>query len=113
MATATGIETGPAEFFLILIVSTVGSAGAAPVPNAGLVLLLTAFGTVYGGGTPNSFGILFGIDWLVDRMQTVMNITGDAMVARIVTHLAGLNITDRPTSIIEVEKESEVEEAKI
>jgi Na+/H+-dicarboxylate symporter len=103
LATAAGIETSAADYFLILIVSSIGSAGAAPIPNAGIILLLTAFGTVYGGDTPSSLGLLFGIDWLVDRMQTVMNITGDALVARIVTHLAKIEVVaGRPTSFLNV-----------
>lgn len=95
-----GISSGPAEFFLIVLVSTIGSAGAAPVPNAGLVLIITAFNTVYGGtGAPSNFGIIVGIDWLMDRFQTALNITGDAMVSRIVTKLAKADIREgEPTS---------------
>lgn len=86
-----------ANYVLIIIVSTIGSAGAAPVPNAGLVLIITAFNTVFGGeGDPANFFIIVAIDWLMDRFQTSLNITGDAMVARIVTHLAGENIEDIP-----------------
>lgn len=89
-----------ATYLLIIIVSTIGSAGAAPVPNAGLVLIITAYNTVFGGdGEPANFFIIVAIDWLMDRFQTSLNITGDSMVARIVTHLAGADIVDgKPTS---------------
>lgn len=95
-----GLSSGPAEFFLIVLVSTIGSAGAAPVPNAGLVLIITAYNTVYGGtGAPSNFGIIVGIDWLMDRFQTALNITGDAMVSRIVTKLAKADLNEgEPTS---------------
>lgn len=113
LSAAVGIESGPAEYFLILIVSTIGSAGAAPVPNAGLVLLLTAYGTVYSGGVPESFGLLFGVDWLIDRLQTAINITGDAMVARIVSHISKVEVVPgRPTSFIEVAADEQTKEEK-
>eukprot|EP00924_Labyrinthula_sp_SR-Ha-C_P002123 augustus_masked-scaffold_19-processed-gene-1.9-mRNA-1 protein AED:0.18 eAED:0.18 QI:0/-1/0/1/-1/1/1/0/523 len=88
-----------AAMFLILVVSTIGSAGTAPVPNAGLVLIITAFNTVFSSsGTPRNFGIIIGIDWLMDRFQTSLNITGDTLVARIVTQLSGVNVEGGVTS---------------
>lgn len=92
------------KYILIVIVSTIGSAGAAPVPNAGLVLIITAFNTVFGGeGEPANFFIIVAIDWLMDRFQTSLNITGDSMVARIVTHLARADIIDGvPTSQLSI-----------
>lgn len=105
LANQAGLESGFAEYFLIIIASTIGSAGAAPVPNAGILLLIAAFNTVYGTDLPESFGILVGIQFLVDRTQVVVNITGDAMAARIISHLSGAKVTkDRPTSQLEVTK---------
>jgi len=52
------------------------------------VLILTAYNTVFGGdgGTPNGFGYIFAIDWFMDRMRTVCNVTGDCIVTGIVAH---------------------------
>lgn len=107
LAKTAGFDSGVTEFFLIVLVSTIGSAGAAPVPNAGLVLIITAFNTVYGGNdVPPNFAIIVGIDWLMDRFQTALNITGDAMVSRIVTKLSGLDIKPgQPTSEMPVDEE--------
>eukprot|EP00924_Labyrinthula_sp_SR-Ha-C_P010755 maker-scaffold_35-snap-gene-0.42-mRNA-1 protein AED:0.04 eAED:0.04 QI:0/0/0/1/1/1/2/0/523 len=75
-------------YFLLVVVGTLGSAGTAPVPTASLVTLITAFNTVFNStGTPENFGIIIGIDFLMARLQTVVNVTGDALVARIVTIL--------------------------
>lgn len=99
LANSAQIETGIAEYFLIVIVATIGSAGTAPVPNGSILLLLTAYKTVYGGEVPEAFGILFGIQWLVDRFSVVVNVTGDAMVARVITHLSDSNVApDTPTT---------------
>jgi len=106
LAKTAGLEVEASAYFLIVLVSTLGSAGAAPVPNAGLVLIITAFNTVFNStGTPQNFAIIVGIDWLMDRFQTALNITGDAMVSRIVTHLSGSNIREgEPTSELAIEE---------
>ena len=42
LAVLNGIDPSAADFILLIILSTVGSAGAAPVPSSGLVLVITA-----------------------------------------------------------------------
>eukprot|EP00924_Labyrinthula_sp_SR-Ha-C_P007947 maker-scaffold_41-snap-gene-1.34-mRNA-1 protein AED:0.00 eAED:0.00 QI:135/1/1/1/1/1/2/155/523 len=86
-------DINAASMFLILLISSIGSAGAAPIPASHLVLLITAFNTIFGeSGTPDNFAIIVAIDWFLDRHQVMTNITGDAMVARMVTHLAQLEL---------------------
>ena len=36
------------------------------------------------------------IDWLVDSFRTMLNVTGDAVVAAFVTHFAGLEGVEDP-----------------
>jgi Na+/H+-dicarboxylate symporter len=53
LAVLNGVELNIAHYILLIVLSTVGSAGAAPVPSAGLVLIITAYNTVFGGtGVP-------------------------------------------------------------
>jgi Na+/H+-dicarboxylate symporter len=87
LAVLNGEEVTAASFFLLIIIATMGSIGTAPVPSASLVLIITAYNTVFGGtGTPNGFGYIFAIDWFMDRMRTVTNVTGDCIVTGIVAH---------------------------
>lgn len=73
-------------YLLIVLVSTIGSAGTAPVPSASLVLIVTAFNTVFDTvGEPMAFSFIVAVDWLLDRFRTTMNVTGDAFMARIIT----------------------------
>jgi Na+/H+-dicarboxylate symporter len=63
--------------------------GAAPVPSASLVLVITAYSTVFGAtadadGVPNGMAYLFAIEWLMDRFSTITNITGDMVVSAII-----------------------------
>jgi Na+/H+-dicarboxylate symporter len=92
LAVLNGEEVTAASFIMLIFIATVGSIGTAPVPSASLVLIITAYNTVFGGtGTPNGFGYIFAIDWLMDRFRTVMNVTGDCIVAGIVVKICPLD----------------------
>lgn len=85
LAVLNGEDVTAASFIMLIIIATVGSIGTAPVPSASLVLIITAYNTVFGTtGTPNGFGYIFAIDWFMDRCRTVTNVTGDCVVAGIV-----------------------------
>jgi Na+/H+-dicarboxylate symporter len=85
LAVLNGEEVTAASFIMLIIIATVGSIGTAPVPSASLVLIITAYNTVFNAtGTPNGFGYIFAIDWFMDRCRTVTNVTGDCVVAGIV-----------------------------
>ena len=85
LAFLNGVEPTAASYFLLIILATVGSAGTAPVPSASLVLIITAYNTVFGTtGTPNGFEFILAIDWFMDRLRTTLNVTGDAVVTGMV-----------------------------
>ena len=85
LAYLNGIQPNAASYILLIILSTVGSAGAAPVPSSGLVMVITAYNTLFGGsGTPNGFEFVVAIDWFIDRIRTAVNVTGDTVVSRVI-----------------------------
>ena len=87
LAVLNGEQVTAASFIMLVIIATIGSMGTAPVPSASLVLIITAYNTVFGTtGTPDGFGYIFAIDWLMDRFRTVCNVTGDCVVCGIVAH---------------------------
>lgn len=97
LAVSSGIEDklNAASYFLIILLSTLGSAGTAPVPSASLVLIITAYNTVFDTtGTPEAFGLIFAVDWLMDRFRTTLNVTGDTFMARIVTAVGNVSFED-------------------
>jgi len=88
LAILNGIEPDIASYFLLVIISTIGSAGTAPVPSASLVLIITAYNTVFNTtGIPEGFSFILAIDWFMDRCRTVVNVTGDTVVCGMVSHL--------------------------
>lgn len=85
LAFLNGVQPTAASYILLIILSTVGSVGTAPVPSSALVLIITAYNTVFGGtGTPNGFEFVVAIDWFLDRCITALNVTGDTVVSRII-----------------------------
>eukprot|EP00587_Corethron_hystrix_P003821 CAMPEP_0113321272 /NCGR_PEP_ID=MMETSP0010_2-20120614/14808_1 /TAXON_ID=216773 ORGANISM="Corethron hystrix, Strain 308" /NCGR_SAMPLE_ID=MMETSP0010_2 /ASSEMBLY_ACC=CAM_ASM_000155 /LENGTH=512 /DNA_ID=CAMNT_0000179343 /DNA_START=39 /DNA_END=1577 /DNA_ORIENTATION=- /assembly_acc=CAM_ASM_000155 len=95
MAYLNGITPNAAQYIVLIILGTVGSAGAAPVPSASLVLIITAYNTVFNqSGTPDGFSFILAIDWLVDSFRTMLNVTGDAVVSAAVDHIARSDGTD-------------------
>ena len=92
LAILNGIDVNAAHYILLVVIATIGSAGTAPVPASGLVLIVTAYNTVFGTtGVPEGFSYVVAIDFFLDRCITVVNVTGDAMVCGMISKLCGLS----------------------
>ncbi|RLN71952.1 hypothetical protein BBJ28_00016398 [Nothophytophthora sp. Chile5] len=74
----------PVRFVLLAIVSAIASFGVAGVPHAGLVMVLTVWRTVFGVDVPAVFTILVSTDWILDRLRSLVNITNDTIIVRII-----------------------------
>mmetsp|Transcript_58887 Transcript_58887/g.65876 ORF Transcript_58887/g.65876 Transcript_58887/m.65876 type:complete len:615 (+) Transcript_58887:43-1887(+) len=85
LAVYNGVQVNAANFILLIIISTFGSMGTAPVPNATLALIVTSYHTVFGGEhDPDGFAYLMAIDWFMDRCSTMLNVTGDMTVCGVI-----------------------------
>jgi len=85
IASCFGIELTLAQMATIVITATLASIGTAGVPGAGMVMLamvLTAVGLPVEG-----IALVAGVDRIFDMGRTVLNITGDASCAIIVSSL--------------------------
>ena len=93
LAVMNGITPSFGNYILLAILATIGSAASAPVPSAGLVMVLTAYNSVFGtSGVPDGFEFIVAIDWFLDRLRTTVNVTGDAVVAAAIA--ATVNLED-------------------
>lgn len=91
LAILNGISPNAGHYILLVFISTIGSAGTAPVPSASLVLIITAYNTVFNtDGTPEGFSYILAIDWFMDRLRTTLNVTGDGVVCGMVAALTPL-----------------------
>ena len=82
IAQALGMQLDFAAQLTIILTALLASIGAAPVPGAGLIMLviiLEAIGVPSGG-----VALILGVDRILDMLRTSANVTGDAMVSVLV-----------------------------
>ncbi|MEM7780808.1 MAG: dicarboxylate/amino acid:cation symporter [Pseudomonadota bacterium] len=73
-----GIDLSWGDYFVIALLATVGSIGAAGIPGGGLVMMGAIFTAV---GVPlETIAFVAGVDRIMDMMRTATNVTGDATV---------------------------------
>ena len=85
IATCFGIELSIGQMLTIVLTATLASIGTAGVPGAGMVMLAMVLQSV---NIPvEGIALVAGIDRLFDMGRTVVNITGDAACAVIVSHM--------------------------
>lgn len=97
IAQAFGHDLTIADQLIIVLTATLSSIGAAAVPSAGLITLVIVLGAI--GVDPEGLALIIAIDRPLDMCRTVVNITGDSVVASIVakTELA-IDIPERTNS---------------
>ena len=89
IASCFGIDLTLSEMATIVITATLASVGTAGVPGAGMVMLTMVLTSV---GLPvEGIALVAGVDRIFDMGRTVLNITGDASCAVIVSHMEHKN----------------------
>ena len=85
IASCFGIDLTLGEMATIVVTATLASIGTAGVPGAGMVMLAMVLTSV---GLPvEGIALVAGVDRIFDMGRTVLNITGDASCALIVSNL--------------------------
>ncbi len=82
-----GIPLNFGHYLMIILLSTLGSIGAAGVPGAGLIMLAMV---LQGVGLPlEGLGLIAGIDAILDMGRTCLNVTGDVVCTTAVAYSEG------------------------
>ena len=85
IASCYGINLTPSQIVTIVLTATIASIGTAGVPGAGMVMLAMVLSSV---GLPlDGIALVAGVDRIFDMGRTVVNITGDASCALVVSNL--------------------------
>jgi DAACS family dicarboxylate/amino acid:cation (Na+ or H+) symporter len=74
-----GIDLSIGQQFLVVILSIIAGVGTAGVPGGSLPMIVMVLQTV--GIPAEGIGIIFGVDRLLDMSRTVVNVTGDIVLA--------------------------------
>lgn len=76
------MDLGLMDQLSIVLTATLASIGSAAVPGAGMVMLAIVLGQL---NVPMvGIALIIGVDRLLDMCRTVVNVTGDAMVATVI-----------------------------
>jgi proton glutamate symport protein len=82
IAQAFGHDLTIADQLMIVLTATLSSIGAAAVPSAGLITLVIVLGAI--GVSPEGLALIIAVDRPLDMCRTIVNVTGDTVVASIV-----------------------------
>jgi solute carrier family 1 (high affinity glutamate transporter) protein 3 len=93
IAYAQGMTFSASNQVLLALLAVLSSIGSAPIPTAGLamwIMVLNATGVPING----LLGLLYGLEWLVDRCETMVNVTSDSICAGIMNYIIDLDQID-------------------
>jgi len=77
-----GIDLGLGQQVIIFLTATLASVGAAGIPHAGTVTMVFVLSAV---GLPlEGIGLIWAIDWFLDRCRTTVNVWGDSIGAAVI-----------------------------
>ncbi len=84
-----GIELTLGNQIVIFLTATLASIGAAGIPHAGTVMMVIVLGAV---GLPlEGLGLIWAIDWFLDRCRTTVNVWGDSCGAAVISNTKEFN----------------------
>ncbi|MBC3764662.1 dicarboxylate/amino acid:cation symporter [Neptunicella marina] len=82
IAQVYGVDLSVTDFLMVILTATLASVGTAGVPGVGLITLAMVLQQV---NLPvEGIALIIGVDRLLDMTRTMVNVTGDSMVACIV-----------------------------
>ena len=85
IAACYGVELTPGQILTVVLTATLASIGTAGVPGAGVLMLTMVLESVQ---LPVAgIALVLGVDRIFDMGRTVVNITGDAVCALVVSRM--------------------------
>ncbi|MBS0203756.1 MAG: dicarboxylate/amino acid:cation symporter [Planctomycetes bacterium] len=84
LAQVMGVELSATQQFSVVLMAILAGVGTAGVPGGSLPLIVVVMQSV---GVPGAaIGIILGVDRILDMCRTVVNVTGDLVIAACVAH---------------------------
>ena len=81
-----GVDLSIGSQVVIFLTATLASVGAAGIPHAGLVMMVIVLDAV---GLPlEGIGLIWAVDWFLDRCRTTVNVWGDSVGAAVIGETA-------------------------
>ncbi len=81
-----GVDLSLGSQIVVFLTATLASIGAAGIPHAGTVMMVIVLDAV---GLPlEGIGLIWAIDWFLDRCRTTVNVWGDSVGAAVIGETA-------------------------
>ena len=97
IAQVYGVHLDVAAQLTIIFTAVLASIGTAPVPGVGIVMLIIVLRSVH--VPEEGIAIILGVDRILDMCRTVLNVSGDAVVAVIMAKQEGILKTTNPETV--------------
>lgn len=82
IAQISGIDLTLGQQVIVFLTATLASVGAAGIPHAGTVMMVMVLAAV---NLPmEGIGLIFAVDWFLDRCRTTVNVWGDSIGAAVI-----------------------------
>ena len=85
IASAFGMDLTLGQQLTIILTATLASIGSAAVPGAGIVMLVIVLTSI--GVPTEGIALIFAVDRPLDMIRTMVNVTGDSLIAAIINHM--------------------------
>lgn len=99
VAQVYGIDLSLGAQCMVFLTAVLVSVGTAGIPGASIGLITIILTSV--GLPPEGIGIVIGVDRLLDMSRTVVNMSGDAMGALVISRSEGLLVDPDPQALAE------------
>ncbi|MFI5383415.1 MAG: dicarboxylate/amino acid:cation symporter [Methanosarcina thermophila] len=87
LADVFGINLGPLQLLIVLIMAVAASIGTPSIPGVGIVVLAMILESV---GIPASgIALIIGVDRILDMSRTAVNVAGDLVACKVMDRLLG------------------------
>ncbi|MCD6250027.1 MAG: dicarboxylate/amino acid:cation symporter, partial [candidate division Zixibacteria bacterium] len=97
IAQISGIDLTFGQQLVIFLTATLASVGAAGIPHVGTVMMVMVLAAV---NLPmEGIGLIFAIDWFLDRCRTTVNVWGDSVGAAVIAETAEMKAAARQAEL--------------
>lgn len=109
IAQAFNVDIGLGGYLMVIATATLASVGTAGVPGVGLITLAMVLQQV---GLPvEGIAVIIGVDRLLDMMRTVVNVSGDSMVATVIANSEKMLDRDQFNDLSDIDEYQEQTES--
>ncbi|HII80093.1 MAG TPA: dicarboxylate/amino acid:cation symporter [Methanosarcina sp.] len=111
LAEAFGIDLGPFQLLVVMVMAVAASIGTPSIPGVGIVVLAMILNSV---GIPTSgIALIMGVDRILDMSRTTVNVAGDLVTCKVMDRWVGGEVKEEVDEIAKTKTSEEDIDDKI